>query len=100
MAEFFEHFGFFHFIGLMILLGSLGGGIRKYFKYRLGMKKVNLQQLKEENRRLRKILDRVREGDERTIRLLTERVETLETIATSADEDLNRRLRELAPCKG
>ena len=97
MAEFFAHFGFWHFVGLMILLGSIGGGIRKYLTYRLGMKRLDVRQLGEENQRLHKILDKVRDGDAHTIKLLTERVETLETIATSADEDLNRKLRELTP---
>jgi hypothetical protein len=95
MSEFFVHFGFWHFVGMMILLGSIGGGIRKLLNYRLGMRRLDMRHLKAENKRMRKILDRVRDGDERTIRLLTERVETLETIATSADEDLNRKLREL-----
>jgi hypothetical protein len=96
MTEFFVHFGFWHFIGLMILIGSVGGGVRKFLNYRLGMRKIDLRRLKAENNRLHQILDKVRDGDEGTIRMLTERVETLETIATSADEDLNRKLRELS----
>lgn len=61
--------------------------------HRLSMRKADLKRLRKENKLLRGLLKEGRSPME--IKQLESRIETLEAIAVSEEEDLNRRLREL-----
>lgn len=82
--------GFWNAIVVLTIVATTGGLIKSWMKHRLELKRLELEQTREENRRLRSQLELWQ-------RQLVGRVETLETIATGADEELKRKLLALSP---
>ena len=96
---------FFDHIGYVLLLIVAVGGVsvrllNDFYSHRELMRGKDLKLLMKDNVRFQELAKLYAElnnvtpqaADDATIQALRARIETLETIATDADEDLNRRL--------
>jgi cell shape-determining protein MreC len=85
--------GFWNAIIVLTLVLTAGGLVKSWMKHRLELKRLELEQTRQENQRLRSQLELWQ-------RQLAGRVETLETIATGADDELKQKLLALSAPSG